>query len=39
MAQDVWDGLEKVIGEYLDHLTLQDILDAHRDDSVWDFVI
>jgi Rrf2 family protein len=39
MAQDVWDGLEKVMEEYLDHLTLQDILDAHRDDSAWDFVI
>jgi Rrf2 family protein len=39
MAQDVWDGLEKVMKEYLDHLTLQDILDAHRDDSAWDFVI
>jgi Rrf2 family protein len=39
MAQDVWDGLGKVMGEYLDVLTLQDILDAHRDDKVWDFVI
>jgi Rrf2 family protein len=39
MAQDVWDGLGKVMAGYLDHLTLQDILDAHRDDSAWDFVI
>jgi Rrf2 family protein len=39
MAQDVWDGLEKVMKEYLDYLTLQDILDAHRDDNAWDFVI
>jgi Rrf2 family protein len=39
MAQDVWDGLGKVMAEYLDNLTLQDILDTHRDDGVWDFVI
>jgi Rrf2 family protein len=39
MARDVWDGLGKVIAEYLDDLTLQDILDSHRDDGAWDFVI
>jgi Rrf2 family protein len=39
MAQDVWDGLEDVMTEYLDNLTLQDILDSHRDDQSWDFVI
>ncbi|MDR1185745.1 MAG: Rrf2 family transcriptional regulator [Coriobacteriales bacterium] len=39
MAQDVWGGLGKVMAEYLDALTLQDILDAHRDDGAWDFVI
>ncbi|MDR2586715.1 MAG: Rrf2 family transcriptional regulator [Coriobacteriales bacterium] len=39
MAQDVWSGLGKVMTDYLDALTLQDILDAHRDDGAWDFVI
>jgi Rrf2 family protein len=39
MAQDVWDGLEKLLTEHLDSLTLQDILDSHRDDDHWDFVI
>jgi Rrf2 family protein len=39
MARDVWEGLGKVMAEYLDALTLQDILDAHRDDGAWDFVI
>ncbi|MDR1184865.1 MAG: Rrf2 family transcriptional regulator [Coriobacteriales bacterium] len=39
MAQDVWDGLGKVMSEYLNDLTLQDVIDAHRDDGAWDFVI
>ncbi|MDR1082297.1 MAG: Rrf2 family transcriptional regulator [Coriobacteriales bacterium] len=39
MAQDVWDGLKTVMANYLDALTLQDILDKHRDNGVWDFVI
>lgn len=39
MAKDVWDGLGVVVSEYLDNLTLQDILDSHRDDGGWDFVI
>jgi Rrf2 family protein len=39
MARDVWDGLGRVMADYLDSLTLQDILDSHRDDGAWDFVI
>jgi Rrf2 family protein len=39
MARDVWDGLGKVMAEYLNALTLQDVIDAHRDDGAWDFVI
>jgi DNA-binding IscR family transcriptional regulator len=39
MAQEVWDGLGQVVAGYLDTLTLQDILDAHRDEDMWDFVI
>ncbi|MDR2106726.1 MAG: Rrf2 family transcriptional regulator [Coriobacteriales bacterium] len=39
MARDVWEGLGKVVADYLDSLTLQDILDSHRDDGAWDFVI
>lgn len=29
MARNAWQGLEKVMAEYLDHLTLQDILDQY----------
>jgi Rrf2 family protein len=39
MAQDVWEGLGTVMVEYLDSLTLQDILDSHREEGMWDFVI
>jgi Rrf2 family protein len=39
MVQDVWQGLEDVMTKYLDNLTLQDILDSHRDDASWDFMI
>ena len=39
MAKDVWGGLGAVVSDYLDKLTLQDILDSHRDDGGWDFVI
>jgi Rrf2 family protein len=39
MTQDVWQGLESVVMEYLDGLTLQDILDRHRDDDTFDFFI
>ena len=35
----VWEGLEKVIAEYLDSITLQDILDRHRKDYTFDFII
>ena len=33
-----WEGLEKVIAEYLDSITLQDILDRHRKDFSFDFI-
>jgi Rrf2 family protein len=39
MVQDVWEGLGDVMAEYLDNLTLQDILDSHREEGMWDFVI
>ncbi|MDR1422408.1 MAG: Rrf2 family transcriptional regulator [Coriobacteriales bacterium] len=39
MATDVWGGLEKVMIDYLDHLTLQDILDAHREEDAYEFFI
>jgi Rrf2 family protein len=39
MAQDVWDGMGDVVQQYLDGLTLQDIIDTHKDDDGWDFVI
>jgi Rrf2 family protein len=39
MAQDVWQGLENVTTSYLDSLTLQDILDSHREEGGWDFMI
>ncbi|MDR3037337.1 MAG: Rrf2 family transcriptional regulator [Coriobacteriales bacterium] len=39
MAQDVWQGLENVTTNYLDSLTLQDILDSHREEGGWDFMI
>ena len=35
----VWKGLEKVINEYLDGITLQDILDQKRDRDASDYVI
>jgi Rrf2 family protein len=28
---DIWRGLERVINDYLDGITLQDILDRHRE--------
>ncbi|GHT02331.1 AsnC family transcriptional regulator [Synergistales bacterium] len=37
MTLDVWDGLNKVITEYLSGITLQDILDKHQDCDVGDF--
>ena len=39
MTLYVWEGLEKVIAEYLDSITLQDILDRHRKDFTFDFSI
>ena len=38
MALTVWKGLEKVINEYLDGITLQDILDQNQG-MVQDYVI
>lgn len=35
----VWRGLYKVINEYLDGITLQDILDQHRERYINDYVI
>jgi Rrf2 family protein len=39
MTDDVWQGLEQVVAAYLDNLTLQDLLDAHREDPGYDFCI
>ena len=35
----VWQGLYRVINEYLEGITLQDILDARREKSANDYVI
>ncbi len=35
----VWQGLYKVINEYLDSITLQDIMDMHREQFANDYVI
>ena len=35
----VWKGLDKVINEYLDSITLQDILDMQREKYANDYVI
>ncbi len=35
----VWQGLYKVIQEYLDGITLQDILDQHRERYINDYMI
>ncbi|MDR2357898.1 MAG: Rrf2 family transcriptional regulator [Oscillospiraceae bacterium] len=39
MAADVWNGLEKVMMDYLDGMTLQDIVDKHRDYLGYDYTI
>lgn len=39
MSADVWDGLTKVVVEYLDNLTLQDLLDRHSSLGGYDFCI
>ena len=35
----VWQGLYKVINEYLDGITLQDIMDQHRANPADDYMI
>ncbi|MDR1088537.1 MAG: Rrf2 family transcriptional regulator [Coriobacteriales bacterium] len=39
MAADVWKGLEEVVVAYLDKLTLQDVLDAHKAEDAYEFFI
>jgi Rrf2 family protein len=39
MAEDVWNGLEHVMSDYLDNLTLQDIIDKHSDYTGFDYNI
>lgn len=39
MTLYVWEGLEKVISEYLDNITLQDILDKQKQNFILDFNI
>ncbi|MDR2197425.1 MAG: Rrf2 family transcriptional regulator [Coriobacteriales bacterium] len=39
MAADVWAGLERVLTTYLDNLSLQDVLDAHREEDAYEFFI
>ena len=39
MTLPVWKGLDKVINEYLDSITLQDILDMQREKYANDYVI
>jgi len=35
----VWQGLNRVINEYLDSITLQDILDQQRERYMYDYII
>ena len=35
----IWQGLSKLINEYLDGITLQDILDQQRDRYVYNYII
>ncbi|MBQ4514227.1 MAG: Rrf2 family transcriptional regulator [Anaerolineaceae bacterium] len=35
----VWKGLNKVVNDYLDSITLQDIVDQHRDINIDSYVI
>jgi Rrf2 family protein len=39
MILHVWRGLEKVIVEYLDSITLQDILDRYSEEGKYDYYI
>lgn len=34
-----WKGLDKVINNYVDSVTLQDLIEAKRDNDGWDFSI
>ena len=36
---DVWIGLNKVVNEYVDNLTLQDILDNYRQKCIDEYYI
>ena len=35
----VWRGLSKVINEYLDSITLQDIIDKNREKETFNYII
>ena len=35
----VWQGLYKAINDYVDSITLQDILDTNREQGMYDFYI
>ncbi|MBR1629087.1 MAG: Rrf2 family transcriptional regulator [Lachnospiraceae bacterium] len=35
----IWQGLSKLINEYLDGITLQDILDQQRDRYIYNYII
>lgn len=39
MTLDVWKGLNDIVKEYLDSITLQDILDKHKDKNYIEFHI
>ena len=39
LTKPVWEGLNRVIQEYLDSITLQDILDRKRSDPGNDYII
>jgi Rrf2 family protein len=39
MTLPMWKGLYKVITDYLDGITLQDLLDQHREGRTYDFSI
>ena len=39
LARTVWQGLEQVIANYLDNITLQDILDCSAGEESYTFVI
>lgn len=39
MTLDVWKGLYEVVNNYLDSITLQDILDKNRDQAIYEYYI